>query len=148
MRATMLLVLAVCLTAAMAPMAQERTREGGTQAQTEDVRAEVPLEIPRAEKMRTNPIPRTDDNVEFGAQIYASQCAMCHGKAGKGDGDLAKSLKMTMPDFSDPEVQKSRTDGELFYILTKGHGRMPADGERLSEDYRWKMVLAIRAMGR
>jgi len=147
MRVTMLLFLAVCLAAA-APLAQERARDGETQAKPEDVRAEVPLEIPRAEKMRPNPQPATADNLEFGLQIYSSQCAMCHGKAGKGDGDLARSLKMTMPDFSDPEVQKQRTDGELFYILTKGHGRMPADGERLSEDYRWKMVLAIRSMGR
>ena len=48
----------------------------------------------------------------------------------------------------DPEQQKKRTDGEMFYIITKGHGRMPADGERFEETWRWDLVNAIRTLRR
>jgi len=110
--------------------------------------AEVPLVIPAAAKQRTNPVPPTEENLERGVGFYASQCAMCHGARGKGDGDLAVARAIRMPDLTDPAEQNKRTDGELFYILTEGHGRMPAEGDRLPEDYRWSMILAVRALGR
>jgi hypothetical protein len=53
-----------------------------------------------------------------------------------------------MPDFTDPQKLRGRTDGELFYIITHGHGAMPADGERMAESMRWDMVNAMRSMAR
>ena len=110
--------------------------------------AAVPAPIPEAAKAAKNPVQRSDESVERGRNLFASQCAMCHGQAGKGDGDLARALKMQVPDLTDPEQQKKRTDGEMFYIITKGHGRMPADGERFEETWRWDLVNAIRTMRR
>jgi mono/diheme cytochrome c family protein len=108
---------------------------------------DVPLQIPDDAKAMPNPLAGTDQNVALGSRLYASQCAMCHGSAGAGDGALATRLKIEMPDFTDAAGQTARTDGELFYILSHGHGHMPAE-TRLPEDSRWAMVLAIRAMAR
>ncbi len=105
-----------------------------------------PLVIPPSERNRKNPIPASTESIRWGRELFASQCAMCHGKNGNGKGDLAERLQLKIPDLTNPAVQKKRTDGELFYIITNGHGRMPADGERLSEEWRWCMVHAIRSM--
>ena len=38
-------------------------------------------------------------------------------------------------------------DGDLFYVLTNGHGDMPGEGEdRLSEKVRWNMILYLRSL--
>ena len=151
MRAAMMFLVTVGLVVVLA-MAQDPPPPPGpkteAEAQTEAVKVVVPLMIPPKDKSRKNPVPRTDANLEFGIMLHSSQCSMCHGSRGAGDGDLAQRLQMTMPDFTDPEQQKKRTDGELFYILTNGHGRMPAEHDRLSEEYRWKMILAMREMKR
>jgi hypothetical protein len=52
-----------------------------------------------------------------------------------------------MPDFTDPAWQTKRTDGELFYIMSTGHGEMPAE-KRLPEQNKWEMILHIRSLSR
>jgi mono/diheme cytochrome c family protein len=134
------IIALLTLTAAMAQVAES---QDAAQAS-----AEVPQSIPESAKRTTNPVPASAESVAQGLEMYASQCAMCHGANGDGSGELAKTLKMTMPDFSDPEALKKRTDGELFYIVTHGHGRMQGDGERLDPEWRWHMINAVRSMAR
>ena len=71
---------------------------------------------------------------------------MCHGANGDGKGDLAIRFGYKMPDFTNPEVQKSRTDGEYFYILSHGHGKMSGEEGRLGTTTRWNLVNYIRTL--
>lgn len=103
-----------------------------------------PLVIPEEEKNRKNPIPANEESLEIGRKLYASQCALCHGEKGDGKGDLAADLKLSVPDFTTAEWKKKRTDGELFYILSIGHDRMPGQGDRLREVQRWHLVNFLR----
>ena len=73
---------------------------------------------------------------------------MCHGSRGDGKGELVGRLKLEVPDFTDPETRKKRTDGELFFILTDGHGEMPGEGARLTPEWRWDLVNYIRTLSR
>ena len=112
-------------------------------------RAKIPddLEVPAAASARQNPQRPTPENIAEGKKYFASQCAMCHGADGKGKGDLAISLGMRVPDFTDVQRGSNRTDGDLFYVLTNGHGDMPGEGEdRLSERVRWNMILYLRSL--
>lgn len=59
------------------------------------------------------------------AATYKAKCAMCHGADGKGG-------KMGTRDFAAPEV-KAETDAQLTDIITKGKGKMPAYGGKLSD---------------
>ena len=117
-------------------------------AQTSDELAEAaakPAPIPKEAKNRPNPVEATEDSVARGELLFASQCTMCHGKDGKGTGDLVERLKLPMPDFTDAEMQKQWTDGALFYVLTEGHGRMPSQGDRFQERTKWDLINFVRS---
>lgn len=42
---------------------------------------------------------RLIDSIQ-GPALYAAYCAVCHGKGGKGDGPMAKALKVPPPDLT------------------------------------------------
>jgi len=106
-----------------------------------------PVTVPASEKGRKNPVPNVPEAIEAGRVLFQSQCHHCHDKAGTGHGDLAKELGMTMADMTNPKWQAKRTDGELFYILTHGHGEMPPE-KRLLDQQKWETILYIRTMGK
>jgi mono/diheme cytochrome c family protein len=104
-----------------------------------------PLVVPESEKKRENPVPNVPEAIEAGKSLYGSQCAMCHGARGDGKGDVAVSMKMRLPSFADPKVQAKRTDGELFFIMTQGHGDMPGE-KRLADQSKWEIVRYLRTL--
>lgn len=123
--------------------AQERETKGQESAESTQP---VPLVIPEEEKSRKNPIAPNAESRDIGRKIFQSQCKMCHGEKGDGKGDLAQEMDLKVPDFTDPETQKKRTDGELFYILMQGHGEMPSQGKRLRDEQKWHLINYIRTL--
>ncbi|HXV76504.1 MAG TPA: c-type cytochrome, partial [Candidatus Polarisedimenticolaceae bacterium] len=65
---------------------------GGAQDDKAAEAAVVPAKIPEEARLANNPRPATPESVDNGKLIFASQCTMCHGVTGKGDGDLAGRL--------------------------------------------------------
>lgn len=101
--------------------------------------------VPESEKKKQNPVPNVPEAIASGKSLFSSQCAMCHGPAGDGKGDLAAGMKMKVPNFATAAWQETRTDGEVFYILTTGHGDMPGE-KRLPDQSKWEMVRFIRSL--
>ena len=64
---------------------------------------------------------------------------------GKGKGEVATSEKMDIGDWTDPVTLKDKTDGELFYIIKNGKGKMPPEGDRVKPTELWNMVNYIRS---
>lgn len=61
--------------------------------------------------------------------IYQNQCAMCHGKEGRGDGISAPALAVKPRDYSDAKWQASITDDDIKKIIVlggKGVGKHPS----------------------
>ncbi len=106
------------------------------------------FKIPPEEAKRTNPTKATAASLAEARRFYGYDCAMCHGKDGDGKGDLAEQMKMQMRDLRDPATTEKMTDGELFYILTKGNDQMPGEGTRLSDDRKWQLVNLVRAFAK
>ncbi|MBI4308350.1 MAG: cytochrome c [Chloroflexi bacterium] len=97
-----------------------------------------------------NPVLRNTATVAQGQKLYDVNCAMCHGPQGRGDGTIAAFFKATpgevLPADYTADAVKSRTDGELYYTLTSGKGKMPAFGHLLTPTERWTLVNHIRAL--
>jgi cytochrome c6 len=74
------------------------------------------------------------------AGTYKAKCSMCHGADGKGG-------KMGTRDFASPEV-KAETDAQLTDIITKGKGKMPAYGGKVSDDDIKGLVTYIRSLAK
>lgn len=104
--------------------------------------------IPPEESKRENPLKGSPGTVDQGRRLFASQCAMCHGANGDGKGDLAEPMKLKMRDYRDPAALKDFTDGDLFYIMTKGKDQMPGEGDRMKADQKWHLVNFIRSLAK
>lgn len=119
---------------------------GGFAAESGDggTRDAAVAEVPEEAKKIKNPTRPTPSSLENGKLIYSSQCVMCHGSDGDGRGELVERFGYETPDFTDAEFQSQRSDGELFYVLTHGHGKMRGQGGRLDDTTRWNLVNYVR----
>jgi len=100
--------------------------------------------VPEAAKQMKNPVPPSPEALAAARTVYRDKCANCHGDAGKGDGPEAASHYPSPPSFLDARRMQSRTDGALFYRISKGRRPMPSFERRLSEEQRWQLVLLVR----
>lgn len=104
--------------------------------------------IPPNVASQTNPVHPTAEGLSLARKMYGYDCAMCHGKTGAGDGDMASQLKTKLKDYHDPASLKGMSDGELFYIIQKGKGEMPGEGDRQNAQQIWNMVSLVQSFGK
>ncbi|MGI9102484.1 MAG: c-type cytochrome [Terriglobales bacterium] len=88
-------------------------------------------------------LPAFSMAADTGPELFASKCAMCHGKTGAGDTAMGKNLKLR--DLSSADVQKA-SDKELKDTINKGKGKMPAYGSKLSDPQIDDLVKFIRSL--
>ena len=102
---------------------------------------------PEAEALE-NPVPATEESIALGAQIYAQNCAVCHGANGEGDGPAAAGLPKPPANLHADHVQ-ANSDGALFWIITHGkpNSPMPPWDDVLTEEERWHVVNFLRTFG-
>ncbi|MGO8719075.1 MAG: c-type cytochrome [Acidobacteriaceae bacterium] len=105
--------------------------------------------IPIAAARMVNPITPTLESQQKAKSRYTIDCAMCHGAKGDGKGDpgIISDMSLTMMDFTNPDTLKNRTDGELFYIIQNGEGKMPAE-DRAKTDEIWNLVVYLRSFSK
>ena len=108
----------------------------------------APYTIPVDAVRQVNPVKVTPESIAQGKKWYGYDCAMCHGAAGDGKGDVAADMKLKVGDFTDPPTLKARTDGELFYIIKFGKGEMPPEGARVKTNELWDLVNYVRSLAK
>jgi mono/diheme cytochrome c family protein len=114
-----------------------------TAEQTGEASAAIPAEA----SAKKNPVKVTPESLAEAKKLYGYDCAMCHGKAGDGKGDLADQMKLDLHDWRDATSIAKMTDGDLFYIISVGRGKMTGEGDRMKEDIRWNLVIYVRSFG-
>jgi mono/diheme cytochrome c family protein len=98
---------------------------------------------------KKNPVTPTPEGLAEARKLYGYHCAMCHGKDGDGKGDLAVELKLELHDWRDASSIEKMTDGELFWIVSNGKGKMlGGEGDRTPEKMRWNLVNYVRSFGK
>ncbi len=98
---------------------------------------------------KKNPIQPTPEGLAEARKQFGFDCAMCHGKDGSGKGDLAQDMKLELHDWRDPATIEKMTDGELFWVISYGRGKMVGgEADRSPEKMRWNLVNLVRSFGK
>jgi mono/diheme cytochrome c family protein len=97
---------------------------------------------------RKNPIKPTPENLAAAKKFFGYDCAMCHGAAGDGKGDLAASMALKMSDWRDSSAITAMSDGEIFDVIVKGKGKMTGEGDRASNEKVWELVNYVRSFAK
>jgi mono/diheme cytochrome c family protein len=97
----------------------------------------------------TNPVKPTAASQAQAKNIYARDCALCHGDDGSGKTDLAKDMQLTLLDWTDSKSLGNRSDKELFHIIRVGKDKMPAEEEGRAKDTEvWNLIVYIRGFSK
>ncbi|MFT7622257.1 MAG: mono/diheme cytochrome c family protein [Myxococcota bacterium] len=98
------------------------TLMGCEEVPTQTVNKCYPTEGACAEFLGAN--ARVEASLELGEKVFLRTCAGCHGRDGKGAGNVDRG------DFGDPGWHRRWSDEELMGIVTAGRG-MKMPGSRL-----------------
>jgi mono/diheme cytochrome c family protein len=109
----------------------------------------VAADVPESAANVANPVEFTNESVVQGAQLFAKNCAVCHGEGGEGDGPGSAGLDPPPANLRLEAIQ-ANSDGTFFYVITNGieGSAMPAWERTLSDEERWHLVNFIRSLAR
>ena len=93
-----------------------------------------------------NPIPRSPESIARGRQLFAQDCAVCHGAEGRGDGAAAAALPQRPKDLSRIAPPPIFPDGVVAFRIINGVRMMPAFKSTLSENEIWDLLNFIRSL--
>jgi len=141
------LVLVLCGVAVISPASLSIAADEAV------LRPRVPIDQIDEAKTWKNPFEATDENIAQGKAIFHGKafCVTCHGRDGKGLGDIPGLVGKLPRNFTDKVWQAARTDGELFWILRNGSpGTDMASFIPLvlTEEEAWHVLLYVRSFGR
>lgn len=100
------------------------------------------------------PVEADDELFALGKKKFETNCAVCHGFAGYGDGlvskraaNLGEGYWLPPTSLHEDRVQK-QTVGRLYYTVTNGKGKMAGYASSLTTRERWAVVAYVRALQR
>ena len=104
-------------------------------------------DITSREARKKNPLTPDEKNLAAAKALYQKHCADCHGARGNGDGKCAVDLDPKPSDLTVPDMAR-RSDGALFWRISRGRRPMPAFEKLTREDERWLLVLYLRTLSK
>jgi mono/diheme cytochrome c family protein len=103
---------------------------------------------PAAGAEHKNPVKPTPEGLASIKKIYGYDCAMCHGAAGDGKGDVAASMNLSLKDWRDSGVLTGISDADMYDLIVKGKGKMVGEGDRLKPEQAWTLVHYVRSLAK
>jgi len=82
----------------------------------------------------------SEGDMEKAKQLYTIYCAICHGDAGDGKGNLVKREKfLGVPSYAEREL----TDGGIYHVVTYGLNAMGSHKNQLTQTERWMVAAYV-----
>ena len=105
--------------------------------------------VPQEYSGARNPFSFSAETVAAGAEVYADNCAACHGDRGFGDGEAGRDLSPSPALLSYLVQMPMAVDEYLLWAISDGGDAfgtdMPAFKDTLTEDEIWKVITWMRA---
>jgi len=94
--------------------------------------------VPDEDRDRVNPFAHQPQAADAGKQLFAGNCARCHGADANG--------RTTRPSLRSQRIRNAK-DGELAWMLRNGnpYKGMP-QWSSLSEQQRWQIIAYLRTL--
>lgn len=109
----------------------------------------APDKIPADAAAAVNPVHAAPESLARAKSRFDVDCGLCHGVAGDGKGDVVADLKLPMKDWTaSPSALDGMKDGEIFYIIKNGNGKMPPEAGRAKDEDLWTLVIYVRSLAR
>ena len=101
--------------------------------------------IPRESREALASIPPpTAERIGRGAVLFEINCSHCHGKTGLGNGPVATHLVIPPANLRSNEGEREPAS-EIYDVVTKGKGMMPAFKGELSAEERWAVAYFVQS---
>lgn len=78
-----------------------------------------------------------------GQKYYNTQCMVCHGAKGLGDGPVKERYPLPIPSLVTEKV-KAWPDAHIYHVIAAGQGVMGPYASHVPENVRWQLVNYIR----
>ncbi len=83
-------------------------------------------------------ISTTADEIQIGQDIFAIECAQCHGYDGRAN---------PLTDLADWKLMSQASGNGIFRTISEGKGTMPSFSDVLDENERWAVTAYLRSLG-
>jgi len=141
------LLFSAAILFALAPISSQASKPQQAAPDANATPEQAPAAIPAANA--PNPVKPTPEMQAKAKTIYQIDCSMCHNDNGNGKSDLAKSMGISVPDFTDAKAMSAKMDGELFIVIRNGKDKMPPEASgRANDAVVWNLVHYIRNMAK
>src|SRR5262249_49866131 len=127
---------------------QDKSKENPPPAASAGAAAPTDTAKPASTTERKNPGKPTPEGIAAVKKIYGYDCAMCHGTAGDGKGELVGSMNLTLKNWREPGALAGISDGDMYDMIVKGKGKMIGEGDRLPPEKAWNMVHYVRSFAK
>jgi len=92
-------------------------------------------------------VPRKQPDLKKANQLYAEQCASCHGVEGFGDGPASVGMEPPPINFHDIDRYKQRTLYGLHSTITQGVSDTAMKAyDQLSDEDRWSLAFYVGSL--
>ena len=138
-----------CILAACAPREAEIFPEMGRMGMGSGMGQRHHARIPEPYSGLVNPVAASEDSLTRGEEIYAVNCATCHGDGGMGDGP--GGIKLDPLPAPIAHTSQIMADDYLFWRISEGGTlfgtAMIPYANILDEQARWDVINYVRALG-
>lgn len=85
-------------------------------------------------------------DLDVGKKVYQSQCVVCHGKSGRGDGPAATAMNPRPANLTNAARMTRLPDDSLVQVITRGRNAMPAYETLLTREQIGELVFYVRSL--
>ena len=91
------------------------------------------------------PFPVDEKVMTRGQERFNIYCALCHGRAGDGEGIIPQRGFQSPPTFHQDRLREAPAS-YYFTVITNGFGAMPSYATEVPPQDRWAIIAYIRAL--